>query len=449
MVVIATLVISLMVIIGLIIINIVGKVDIGQKISSIFSDDITNDKYKEDVAVEEIPYEEVYYYPFKDKNNLWGYVDKDFKEVISPKFLEAEVFSNGLGGVRTENGSGYIDKYGNFVIEDKYDFIECFSDGVAIVSEEYNSEEKLIIDIKGNILGKIDGKYSYYSFEGGNAIIYDDDGGEGLINKRGDIILDTDNEIINSPSNGFRLVSKSDGKYFYVDSKGKILGEKSYYYASDFEFGYGIVEDKNYNLSIIDESGEKIKIPSNFNLEGASEEGIIISDKDNYYYGLIDSDGSIIIEPKFYDIDEFSEGLAFARVDTGDFQSKLSAINPKGEVLFELEESSEYYPEIFTKGVSVIRTGEDECGVINSKGEFIIPLLKGDMQLVGNFIIFTEGDVYNSTSKKVYSLSGQLMYEGNKKTYFSSYDDDVIFIEESDTYSKIMLNIKGNKLRVS
>ncbi|HLW64726.1 MAG TPA: WG repeat-containing protein [Gemmataceae bacterium] len=77
----------------------------------------------------------------KSGDHLYGYIDRQGKFLIEPKFMEADSFSEGLAGValkkaaRWEKGEewGYIDKTGAVKIEAKFNETRDFRNGLAIV----------------------------------------------------------------------------------------------------------------------------------------------------------------------------------------------------------------------------------------------------------------------------------------------------------------------------
>ena len=94
--------------------------------------------------------------------NFWGYVDTQGNVAVSPQFLYAANFYEGLAAVRTTNNQwGFIDKIGHYAIAPKFACVWRFSEGVASV----------------NVGGHFDGK----SCQGGKW---------GLINKQGAYLVE-------------------------------------------------------------------------------------------------------------------------------------------------------------------------------------------------------------------------------------------------------------------
>ncbi|MDE7345537.1 MAG: WG repeat-containing protein [Muribaculaceae bacterium] len=67
------------------------------------------------------------------KEKLWGYIDKEGKVVVEPKYHSAWNFHEGLAAVNIDWAKGYIDRDGNIVIDIKYQHAGPFRDGKAKV----------------------------------------------------------------------------------------------------------------------------------------------------------------------------------------------------------------------------------------------------------------------------------------------------------------------------
>ncbi len=64
----------------------------------------------------------------------WGYIDKNFRLAITPRYDYAENFSEGLAAVLVGDYWGYIDRKGQMVIEPRFEIAYPFEDGVAEVA---------------------------------------------------------------------------------------------------------------------------------------------------------------------------------------------------------------------------------------------------------------------------------------------------------------------------
>jgi len=69
-----------------------------------------------------------------EDNGKYGYVDKDWKTVISPRFDSASEFIDGIATVEIDEKWGCIDKTGKEVVEIKYEYVGYFSEGLTYAS---------------------------------------------------------------------------------------------------------------------------------------------------------------------------------------------------------------------------------------------------------------------------------------------------------------------------
>jgi len=181
-------------------------------------------------------------------NNLWGFIDKEGKQIIQPKYKELNSsFIEDLACVGTTCRSekyggeiicyGYIDRNGRELIKPQYFDAEAFSDGLALVKKEHDSE------------------YGY-------------------INKAGTLFIPFQFTSAKSFSEGLAAVKTAKSNYGFIDKSGKFVTEKIYFDPSPFNEGYATVADINTKM-----------------------------------YGLIDKKGNYVIEPKFKDKLIIQEGL--------------------------------------------------------------------------------------------------------------------------------------------
>lgn len=103
--------------------------------------------------------------PAKDMNGKWGFIDKSGKWVIAPQFAEAYNFSQGLAAVKEEKDKkvGFIDKTGRWVITPRY---------TAVI-----------------LPAGVNGKLKVGFNENGLAVVHVDKKGWGVINKKGEFVV--------------------------------------------------------------------------------------------------------------------------------------------------------------------------------------------------------------------------------------------------------------------
>lgn len=286
--------------------------------------DITIDKVSRELAEATNSYDELY--SFHEglakvcKNDKYGFIDKLGNEIIPCIYDKAKDFELGVSIVVKDKKTGAIDQHGNMVIPCKYDIIHSFGkDSLAVA---YLNEKSGFIDFKGNIVIPFDYEYCERFSEGLAAVRQD--GLYGFINRKGELIIPCQYEGLYN-SHGF-----CDGLVGVSINGGNA----------------GIIDDK---WGYIDKTG-KIVIPFQDGLTGAPfssglsvrcRGGITLSQDKN---GL----------PKIYEA-----------------PLEAAFINKKGELVsdfFEIQNIQE-----FRNGYSVIQDKTGWYGLINTRGEFVIP----------------------------------------------------------------------------
>ncbi|MDL2223490.1 WG repeat-containing protein [Bacteroidales bacterium OttesenSCG-928-M11] len=130
-------------------------------------------------------------------------------------------------------------------------------------------------------------------------------------------------------------VETNDGKFIYINQKGKTVLELEDKKASYFSDGLAYFYDYESSL-----------------------------------YGYINKKGKVVIEPQFSKAENFSEGIAWVTKPNG----CIEAINTKGKTLFSLE--GIYSVMDFREGLATFEKFDEEgnrlYGVINKKGKVVI-----------------------------------------------------------------------------
>jgi len=140
--------------------------------------------------------------------NKVGYIDTTGKLIIPPKFANAYEFYDGLAAARVNSKYGFINTNGEFVFQPKYDYAESFRKGTALIYRD---------SIAGFLFE--DGREiffpNYRSFKFINSIndikiaVVTYTKNEGIINNKGEILLDTIYNGIEDFENGLANVYKN------------------------------------------------------------------------------------------------------------------------------------------------------------------------------------------------------------------------------------------------
>jgi len=281
----------------------------------------------------------------------WGYIDKTGRVVIKPQFFSARNFSQGFSEVGIywegrriiDSTIGYyslIDKSGRVITDHRLDVISGFSDGLARVRTKDDKDS--YVDATGKIVLDNDA-YSAFDFHNGRArfeIGYGPDSKTGYIDRSGRPVIPATFEGGEDFSEGLACVF-NDRKAGFIDVDGKIVIPLQYRSCGDFSEGLAAVL-VNGNVGFIDPFGAMVIQPkfawnpgdvSRFSegvavvkvgeSEMPTREGLrdvtIASDhsilsNSNGMFGVIDKAGKFIIPPKYVQIGDFHNGLAWVNL---------------------------------------------------------------------------------------------------------------------------------------
>lgn len=264
-----------------------------------------------------------------------GYIDKNGKIVITPKYTYADDFYEGLARVRvggrkpsslhendmTKGGKyGFIDTKGDFVIKPIYDYAANFGNGKAEV--RMSGLKPLYIDKRGKYI-KVNRNLNNQNF-GNNVLTYK--------NKRYTKVNNVPNTYINGTS--------------------KIHIDKFYQ-------GLARIEQNN-KTGLIDKTGKTI-IPIKYDYISEFREGLAVVVL-NKKYGFINQQGEIVIQPQFKDACTFSEGYADVNIN-----DKVGYIDKKGNIAIPTQYDGNY---AFINGVAPVQVAH-KWGYIDKTGKYI------------------------------------------------------------------------------
>ncbi|MCL2772366.1 MAG: WG repeat-containing protein [Oscillospiraceae bacterium] len=345
------------------------------------------------------------------KNGKWGYIDKNGEVVIPLIYDFADFFSEGLAAVCKDGKWGYIDKNGEVVIPLIYDFADYFNGGVAYILSGNNVG---YIDKTGEVVVLL--KYSsYISYLGdGLILVYNDDENETVIEDidSGNVIFRYDS-ISSFGENGLAAASK-DGKWGFINKKGEVVIPLVYDTARNFSDGLaavGMIDDTNatllptwrnswyYKYGYIDTTG-KLVIPMIYNSAYDFSEGAAVvlkydfSDKTKSsplaLFGVIDKTGETIIPLGENGISNFTDGLAEVYSYDSNIPRKSGVINLKGELVVPA-----IYDDVYILGdkSGLIEIYKDnKYGIIDSKGNEVVPLIYDEIGMLRDGLMTVEKD---------------------------------------------------------
>lgn len=205
----------------------------------------------------------------KDGNVKMGYINKNGKVLIEPKYSEAWNFKNNRALVKTENDQKLIiDKNGDIIKKLKYENVLPDDENKTFV---FSDENNLFgyLDENGDILVEPRFKNAFHFKDGMAIVSFDDDSNDsgkwGVIDISGKFVLKPDFTYISYLGEGLFAVSKDkiEGSEIYakkaiINKDGEQLTDFKYYNVGDkIENGYISVSD-NKKTFFIDIEGKKV-----------------------------------------------------------------------------------------------------------------------------------------------------------------------------------------------
>lgn len=237
---------------------------------------------------------------------------------------------------------GYINSHGTFVIPAKFQSAGDFEkNGLAII--ETNSLQGLI-NKKGEIV--LQPTFDYITAFSEGFAIGNNSSKCKIINDKGAVVFSSDYSIGNF-TNGFATISKEMGtsgyNYGYIGKNLKIVVDPIYKYAENFSDNKALVKISDTQYGVIDNNFKIISTLNYTNMRSLSEDMIPFMDKSTNKYGYVNTEGKIILPATFMDAFSFKDGFAIVNLSDKTYYSKAGVIDKNGNyVINPLYSSIEY-----------------------------------------------------------------------------------------------------------
>lgn len=310
--------------------------------------------------------------PSSDGNPLWykekglyGFKNSDGSVLISPRYKDVLApFSEGIAVVKTTNGENAgIDENGRVLFTTPFEDIRPFQYGVAEYRRKVNHVKGgtfLGLIIANNASAKATNEYGAYG-----SLSHDTK--RGFINRNGEIVIDSKNDIV-YPMTPYGAFVKNGGLTSFISPKGKVIITPGRYDIEDVdtEDGYAVLEDdgldkeglfdletgtqlmgfyhdeitllghgravieKGKQQYLFDIENDRVitALPAGVDLMPFNDETVTWMYKKGTYYGIIDEDGHILYEDTKDPLTragQFRHGLAPAKKG-----KKWGVIRPDG-----------------------------------------------------------------------------------------------------------------------
>ncbi|MCX7908796.1 MAG: WG repeat-containing protein [Ignavibacteria bacterium] len=230
---------------------------------------------------------------------------------------------------------GYINYQGKLVIPLIYEDATEFSEGLAFVK---NKEIRGFIDTNNNLIIKMENSAGN-KFKEGLADINDRQFRIGFMNKKGEIVVPLEFDLLEHFSEGLAFAIKGD-KAGFINKKGEfeffVDGYTSKPFSDSMAFIGKLIKQK-IKWALINRKGEKI---TDFIFDDVREfsEGVAPVMKDGRYF-FIDKTGAEILHNDYYYVDKFIDSLAWASLRNG----QRGYIDHSGKFVITVPEAEKYF----------------------------------------------------------------------------------------------------------
>lgn len=293
------------------------------------------------------------------------------------------------------------------------------------------------------------------------------DGNWGMISPSGEVLFSE--EFQNRPTvaiNGRFMVKNADGLWeiYTTDKKPKKIGGE-YLYASLFYEDVTPVVAKGQRIQFIDRDGNVKTTLEKINGKAVSKckpfvDGramVLVDDK----WGVVDTDGKVVIEPKYFYMEGSSEGYFFAVDQKYEGESDhekitYTILNSNGKVVADIKASKfrstqpvatsyRHSESIIDEALSVIADmdGNKQAGLLGFDGEWRLKptsKVKTIIQKRGQNLVFFDGDGYG-----LMDISGEEKVRPKYDLMFL-LDEDVFAANSKSGEAFSLYNLEGEKI---
>lgn len=269
-----------------------------------------------------------------------------------------------------------------------------------------------------------------------------------FINQKGETVLKPTQKI-NSASffyDGISLIEIADETsqtlpypLTFLNTKGELINNKKYKYATIFNEGIAWVVEENGYPSAINKKGETLFSLKNSEKTRVFSEGlasVCFREDGIETWGYVNNKGEMAIAPIFVACDQFSEGLASATIDE---KEGYGYIDKKGEFVIQPQFSVTYMFK--DNGLAVVAIGDSErkYGVIDKSGKYVISPRYNRIVPDGDLFIVEDSGVYgwvDSKGKTVINpqLKGLAPFNGSNIASASIDGSKFGLIDKNGTY---------------
>ncbi|MCR4736295.1 MAG: WG repeat-containing protein [Treponema sp.] len=287
-------------------------------------------------------------YSLVQKNGLYGIISENKKIVMEPMYNWITISSNSIVCYKERTREIYNSSL-ELLFSDSWVNLQYYSENEIIIKESMSDNQKLLNLITGSI-SEFHSDERYKLEEGyreGVGLVWEDSKKEflySIADKKGNILLSDIEQAHSVYTNGMLAVIMKDGKSGFVNKKGKMVFETSFYIEPDdigprkepiirylFNENYALVKTEEQKWVQYNLKGKKKPLPDNLiPVEYCYENGLVaVMNTESKKYGYINPDFEVVIPFNFSLAQNFVGLYAVVKYD-----GKEAIIDKKGNVYF-------------------------------------------------------------------------------------------------------------------
>lgn len=301
----------------------------------------------------------------------WGLINTKGEFILKPKraYEKIEPF-NAYGLAKVKIGKKYrlMNEAGELVGKKAYGKIRDFYEGLAVVRVQVLSKNSIapvnlnwmFIDTTGEVVVDQEFRQLADFVEGRAAFTSSENSKRGYINTKGEVVIEPTYFRVEPFENNRAVVWDSYNRTGVIDTTGKVIIPVKYNKILDIDNGLALVRRNSWTYYFVHEDTKR-HTPNNFT--GAMGfESKVAPVRTNQKWGVINEKGSQLLIPKYDKISTFKNGVANVSIN-----SLLGVVDLKGRVIIKPEYE---YVDYVGNGLFRVEQG-DKMGYLNMQGDWV------------------------------------------------------------------------------
>jgi hypothetical protein len=306
--------------------------------------------------------------------------DFEFRWIIPPENYRGCLFADGRAWVQRQKGGAWTlyDAEGN-VVRDGFEAEELYGYSNGLAPFDTEKRQRGFVDLSGDIVIEPDIAYSQSDYSEGliRASKSDRDGTKyGYVNIAQEWVIPPRFDRVLGFGDGLGGV-KMDGKWGFINRQGEVVIDFQFESVGIFAKGVNVVKSGDL-YGLIDKSGRYLREPQFERISFPNSSTTLLGAGKGRKAGFLDLHGNTAIDFK-YDFDprglapSFRNGRAVVRTGTDGSRRRLSVIDDRGSVVFEVPDKMflhwPWYYGDYLPGGRILENGKTESVIFDRNGK--------------------------------------------------------------------------------